>query len=127
MSSIYTRYNITGITDTGLNPVGVSDFFLVLKLLHNCEDHFQFTCVLYLQSTQMIFIIIHIMSFSSYNGYKLNLHMTCFLRGFIAHLVEHHTGIVEIMGSNPVGDSEFFLSFICNCLSFFTTVRITFT
>ena len=27
--------------------------------------------------------------------------------GFIAHLVEHHTGIAEVMGSNPIGASEF--------------------
>ena len=29
----------------------------------------------------------HIISFSSYNGYKLNSHLTCFQRGFIAQLV----------------------------------------
>ena len=40
---------------------------------------------------------------SAHNGYKLNSHLTCFQRGFIAQLVEHRTGIVEIMGSNPVG------------------------
>ena len=51
---------------------------------------------------------IHIMSFSSYNGYKLNSHLTCFQRGFIAQLVEHRTGIVEVMGSNPVGAENFF-------------------
>ena len=49
---------------------------------------------------------IHIMSFSSYNGYKLNLHLTCFQRGFIAQR-EHRPGIAEVMVSNPVGASEF--------------------
>ena len=48
------------------------------------------------------------MSLSSYNGYKLNSHLTCFQGGFIAQLVEHHTGIAEVMGSNPVGASECF-------------------
>ena len=37
---------------------------------------------------------IHIMSFSSYNGYKLNSHLTCFQRGFIAQLVEHRVWIL---------------------------------
>ena len=31
------------------------------------------------------------------------------------------------MDRNPVGASECFLGFICNCLSYFITVRITFT
>ena len=31
------------------------------------------------------------------------------------------------MGSNPVGASEFFLGFICNCLNYFTTAKISFT
>ena len=28
------------------------------------------------------------------------------------------------MGLNPIGASEFFLGFICNCLSYFTTAKI---
>ena len=50
-------------------------------------------------------------------GIKLNSHLTCFQRGFIAQLVEHHTGVAEVMGLYPVGASEFFLGYICNCLS----------
>ena len=50
---------------------------------------------------------IHIMSFSSYDR------SSCFQRGFIAQLVECCTG-----GA---------LGFIWNCLSYFTTARITFT
>ena len=42
---------------------------------------------------------------------------------FIDQSVEHRTGIAEVMGSNPVGASEFFLNFICNCLSYFITAR----
>ena len=30
------------------------------------------------------------------------------------------------LGANPVEASEFFLGFICNCLSYFTTVKISF-
>ena len=66
-------------------------------------------------------------SFSSYNGYKLKSHLTWFRRDFIAQLVEHRTGIMEVMGSNPVGASELFLGFICNCLSYFVTAKISFT
>ena len=43
---------------------------------------------------------------------------------FIAQSVEHRTGIAEVTGSNPIGVSEFFQGFICNCLSYFITVRI---
>ena len=62
---------------------------------------------------------IHFTSFSSCNGYKLNLHLTCFRRGFIAQSVESHIGIAEVMGLNPVGDSEFWVFFICNCENLF--------
>ena len=70
---------------------------------------------------------IHFTSFTSYNGDNLNSQLTCFRRGFIAQSVEHRTGIAEVMGSNPVGASEFFLGFLCNFLSYFTTAKITFT
>ena len=70
---------------------------------------------------------IHLTSFSSCNRYKLNSNLTCFQWGFIAQSVEHRTSIAEVMGSNPVGASEFFLDFICNCLSYFITARFTFT
>ena len=66
-------------------------------------------------------------SYEVTDGYKLNLHLTCFRQGFIPQSVEHHTGIAEVLGSNPVGASEFFLGFICNCSSYFTTARSTFT
>ena len=41
--------------------------------------------------------------------------------------LEHCTGIAEVMGSSPVEASFFFLGFLCNCLSYFTTAKITFT
>ena len=45
----------------------------------------------------------------------------------LAQFIEPRTGVAEVMGSNPVGASEFFLGFICNCLSYFTTAKISFT
>ena len=44
-----------------------------------------------------------------------------------AMLDDYCTGIMEVMGSNPVGASEYFLGFICNCLSYFTSAKISFT
>ena len=53
---------------------------------------------------------IHIISFSSYNGGKLNsMLFIWFQLGFIAQLVAHCTGIKEGMGMNPVEASAFFL------------------
>ena len=68
------------------------------KLLHNCEDLFHFYSLSTVHSYNLHHI--HFTSFSSYNRYKLNLHLTCFRRGFIAQSVEHCTGIMEVMGSN---------------------------
>ena len=76
------------------------------KLLHNCEGYFPLHSLSAVHSYDLYHT--HIISFSSYKGYKLNSHLTCFQRGFIAQLVEHHTGIVEVMGSNPLGASELF-------------------
>ena len=50
-----------------------------------------------------------------------NSQLTCSRGGFIAQSLEHRPGIAEVMGSNPVGASEYFLGFLCNCLSYFTT------
>ena len=35
--------------------------------------------------------------------------------------------IAEVMGSNPVGALDCFLGFICNCLSYITTAKISYT
>ena len=46
--------------------------------------------------------------------------------GFIAQLVEHHTGIAEMMGSNPVEALIFFFRLLLsNCLNWKFTVMIT--
>ena len=77
-----------------------------------------FTGILYPQVYTYGMCHIHI-SLCSYKGYKLNSLLTCFQQGFIAQLVEHCTGIAEVMGSNPVEASEFFLGIL--------SARITFT
>ena len=61
----------------------------------------------------------HIISFSSYNGYKLNLLLTCFQLGFIAQLVGHHTAVVEVTDSNPVEASECFSGLSLQLLKLF--------
>ena len=45
--------------------------------------------------------------------------------GFIAQLVEHRTGIAEVMGSNPVEALIFFRLLLSNCLNWKFTAMIT--
>ena len=44
--------------------------------------------------------------------------------GLTAQLVEHCTGIAEVMGLNPTQPWIFFRLSFCNCLSYILTVRI---
>ena len=61
-------------------------------------------------------------------SYQYFSYQTCSLGGFIAQSVEHRTGIAEVMGSTPLKPQNFFLGFVCNCLSSdFTTANITFS
>ena len=39
------------------------------------------------------------------------------MRGFITQLVEHRTGIAEVMGSNPAEALIFFRLLLSNCLN----------
>ena len=71
-------------------PCSYEEFF-------NCEDHLKSLVFLISAVHSYDLYHIHIMSFSSYNGYKLNSHLTCFQGGFIAQSVEHHTGIAEVI------------------------------
>ena len=48
------------------------------------------------------------------NSIQLTLLPMC---GFIAQLVEHCTGIAEVMGSNPVEALIFFRLLLSNCLN----------
>ena len=56
------------------------------------------------------------------NILDLELALDLLQQDFIAQSVEHCTGIVEVMGSNPIGASELFLDFLCNCFSCFTAM-----
>ena len=104
----------------------VKEFFLGFTCNNLTTTKISVTSILYPHFSHDLYHI-HFSPFSSYNGYKLNSHLTCFRQGFIAQSVEHRTGIAEVMGSNPVGASELFLGFICNCLSYFRTAKISFT
>ena len=80
-------------------PVEASDFFLgflcnCLRMLDNCEDHFHFYSLYAVHIYDLYHT--HIISLPSYNGLELNLHLTCFQRGFIAQLLEHRTSIAEV-------------------------------
>ena len=49
--------------------------------------------------------------------YELNKLTSLPMCGFIAHLVEHRTGIAEVTGSNPVEALIFFRLLLSNCLN----------
>ena len=49
--------------------------------------------------------------------YELNKLTLLPMCGFIAQLVEHRTGIAEVMGSNPVEALIFFRLLLSNCLN----------
>ena len=60
-----------------------------------------------------IFTVIFI--YSSLHGFTWNQNCDQLLVGFLAQLVEHSTGIVEVMSSYPVQDrTEFFQSLFCS-------------
>ena len=59
----------------------------------------------------------HITPHRRYKLNKLTSLPTC---GFIAQLVEHRTGIAEVMGSNPVEALIFFRLLLSNCLNWKT-------
>ena len=45
--------------------------------------------------------------------------------GFIAQMIEHHTGIAEVKGSNPIEALIFFRLLFSNCLNWKVTAMIT--
>ena len=49
--------------------------------------------------------------------YELNKLTSLPMCGFIAQLVEHRTGIAEVMGSNPVEALIFFTLLLSDCLN----------
>ena len=60
---------------------------------------------------------INFTSFHCTGRYELNKLTSLPTCGFIAQLVEHHTGIAEVMGSNPVEALIFFRLLLSNCLN----------
>ena len=57
--------------------------------------------------------------------YELNKLTLLPMCGFIAQLVEHRTGIAEVVGSNPVEALIFFRLLLSNCLRWLKTVSST--
>ena len=88
----------------------------ILLKLENLLRWSLFTFI-YNRSTNMnyfIYISHHFTAREKYELNKLTLLPTC---GFIAQLVEHRTGIAEVMGSNPVEALIFFRLLLSNCLN----------
>ena len=54
--------------------------------------------------------------FNPHGRYELNKLTSLLMCGFIAQLVEQHTGNAEVTGSNPVGSPIFFRLLLSNCL-----------
>ena len=110
----------TGIAEVmGSNPVEALIFFrLLLSNCLNwkiyCDDHSS----LHLQP-QYKYELFHIYFTSLHCTEKNELNKLTSLPmcGFIAQLVEHRTGIAEVMGSNPVEALIFFRLLLSNCLN----------
>ena len=89
----------TGIAEVmGSNPVEALIFFRLL--LSNCLN-WKIYCDM----------------FHCTGRYELNKLTLLPMCGFIAQLVEHRTGIAEVMGSNPVEALIFFGLLLSNCLN----------
>ena len=86
--------------------------------LKSCEDLFHLYSLSAVHSYDLDHI--HMMSFSS-----IELTLGLLPVRFYSS-TEHCTGTVDVMGSNSIEVSEFFPGFICNCLSYYITARITF-
>ena len=110
----------TGIAEVmGSNPVEALIFFrLLLSNCLNwkiyCDDHSS----IHLQP-QYKYELFHIYFTSLHCTKKNELNKLTSLPmcGFIAQLVEHRTGIAEVMGSNPVEALIFFRLLLSNCLN----------
>ena len=117
----------TGIAEVmGSNPVEALIFFRLL--LSNCLNwkftamiilHFHFIPQYKYELFHIYFTRFHCTGRNELN--KLTLLPMC---GFIAQLVEHRTGIAEVMGSNPVEALIFFRLLLSNCLNWKFTAMI---
>ena len=103
----------TGIAEVmGSNPVEALIFFFRL-VLSNCLNWKKITAMITLHfhlQPQYKYELFHIYSTSFHctGRYELNKLTLLPMCGFIAQLVEHRTGIAEVMGSNPVEALIFF-------------------
>ena len=103
----------------GSNPVQAWIFFRLsfrnsLSCVYNYDDHL---LIHFLFRSSNIRIFIYSLSSHHLNGYITNSHNDQLPVGSIAQLVEHCTGIAEVMGSNPVQAWIFFRLSFRNCLS----------
>ena len=65
----------------------------------------------------MKYFIYTLHHFTPHGRYELNKLTLLPMCGFIAQLVEHRTGIAEVMGSNPVEALIFFRLLLSSCLN----------
>ena len=111
----------TGIVEvTGSNPVEALIFFQassfqLLKLEDSLRESF-FTFIYDRSSNTNYFIYTYIISLLT-GRYELNKLTSLPMCGFVAQLVEHRTGIVEVTGSNPVEALIFFRLLLSSCLN----------
>ena len=119
----------TGMAEvTGSNPVEALIFF---RLLHSNCFNWKFTAKItyhlhiYPQFIYESFHILHVISFLSRENKNSQL-TSLPMCGFIAQLVEHRTGIAEVMGSNPIEALNFFRLLHSNCFNWKFTAKITY-
>ena len=120
----------TGIAEiTGSNPVEALFFFF--RLLYSSCLNWKFTAKItyhlhiypqFIYESFHTHYIISLLSRENMNSQLISLPMC----GFIAQLVEHRTGIVEVTGSNTVEALIFFRLLYSNCLNWKFTAKITY-
>ena len=99
------------------------------KLIHVCKKgivaKITYHLHIYPQFIFESFHILHVISLLSQEN-KNSQFTSLPMCGFIAHLVEHRTGIAEVTGSNPVEALIFFRLLHSNCLNWKFTAKITY-
>ena len=76
-----------------------------------------------LPSFRIVELFDNVPSFTFHNKLKLEVKEIF----AVVKLWRLHNSVGRATGWNPVGASEYFLGFICNSLSYFTTAKISFT
>ena len=116
----------TGIAEVmGSNPVQAWIFFrLSFRNCLSCVVTARIFLLFNLSSAVQIYVPYIYIHLFILNGYITNSQYDQLPVGLIAQLVEHCTGIAEVMGSNPVQAWIFFRLSFRNCLSCVVTARI---